>query len=65
MSERYCNSGGRGPPLALLAGIGGHTCHALGAIVGSEAPQRAGVEGGQIGQVLCRNVITQRPRDMY
>lgn len=37
----------------------------LGAIVAKAALERAGVEGGQIGQVAYGHVINTEPRDMY
>ena len=37
----------------------------LGATVAKEAMSRAGVEGGQIGQVVLGHVINTEPRDMY
>ena len=37
----------------------------LGAIVAKEALERAGVEGGQIGNVVYGHVINTEPRDMY
>ena len=38
---------------------------ALGAIAARAALERAGVEGGQIGQVMFGHVINTEPRDMY
>ncbi len=37
----------------------------LGAIVAQAAPERSGVEGGQIGHVVFGHVINTEPRDMY
>ncbi|MBS8228447.1 acetyl-CoA C-acyltransferase family protein [Vannielia litorea] len=37
----------------------------LGAVAAREAMQRAGVEPGQIGHVVCGHVINTEPRDMY
>ena len=66
MSEEIVILGGARTAIGTFGGaLAGVPPTKLGAIVAGEAMQRAGVEPGQIGQVMFGNVINTEPRDMY
>jgi acetyl-CoA C-acetyltransferase len=65
MSDIVILSGARTAIGTFGASLAGTSPVEMGTIVAKAALERAGVEGGQIGQVAFGQVINTEPRDMY
>jgi len=65
MSDIVILSGARTAIGAFGGSLAGTSPIEMGTIVAKAALERAGVEGGQIGQVAFGQVINTEPRDMY